>query len=68
MAKSTNVPSVRCPRCGRAQRAGRPSVIYWCDHCRVQFDDDPDEGGTYSDRNPGARMEREERRRIERRK
>jgi len=54
---------VRCPKCNRQYPQQRPDTIYWCNHCRCQFDDDPDEGGDYSDRNPSARIERQERRR-----
>jgi DNA-directed RNA polymerase subunit RPC12/RpoP len=54
--------TVRCPRCGRGQPYKSPQALYWCDHCRGMFDDDPDEGGTHSDLNPAARLEREERR------
>lgn len=57
------VPVVACPRCRRVQAARGPNAIYWCDVCKCQFDDDPDEGGNHDDRNPAARMEREERRR-----
>lgn len=59
-------PPVRCPRCNRPQRRQGPHSLYWCDHCRCQFDDSPDEGGDYSDRNPAARLEREEARRESR--
>lgn len=52
---------VHCPRCKRRQPARGPDAIYWCDHCQGQFDGDPDEGGSYSDRDPSARLEREER-------
>jgi len=36
--------------------------MYYCYRCKMQFDNDPDEGGDYSDWNPAARLEREERR------
>lgn len=50
---------VRCPRCNRKSApAGR---LWRCESCRMLHDDEPDEGGTYSDRDPSARMEREER-------
>ena len=53
---------VRCPGCKRPQpKRGGHSVIYWCEHCRCQFDDAPDEGSDYDDRNPARRLEREER-------
>lgn len=54
--------TVSCPQCGTKQTDRGSTAIYFCDKCRVQFDNDPDEGGTYSDRNPAARLEREERR------
>jgi ribosomal protein L37AE/L43A len=54
-------PLVYCPRCGRTQARRGPDSIYWCEHCRGCFDDDPGEGGTYSDRDPSARIERQER-------
>lgn len=52
---------IRCLRCGRTQPRRGPTAIYICEHCRAMFDDDPDEGGDFSDRNPAARLEREER-------
>lgn len=57
-------PKPRCPRCNR-----RKSVVqrldgdYLCTHCSAMFDNDPDEGGDYSERNPAARLERQERKR-----
>lgn len=54
-----------CPKCGRKSTVVEQGVIgdsYFCRECNMGFDDDPDEGGTYSDRNPAARLEREERR------
>jgi hypothetical protein len=33
----------------------------------IEFDDSPDEGGDFSDRNPAVRLEREERRAARRR-
>lgn len=51
---------VRCPRCHRPQAKRGPDAIYWCENCRCQFDDQPDEGGDYSDRDPSWRLEREE--------
>ncbi len=57
---------VRCPKCNRKQSA-RPGdvkdVLYWCPSCNMQFDAMPDEGSDYSDHNPAARMERQERQR-----
>jgi ribosomal protein L37AE/L43A len=60
----TTNATVSCPRCSRKQPRRTPDAIYWCENCRCQFDDDPDEGGDYSSRNPAARLEREERRRV----
>lgn len=59
--------TVRCPRCKRAVKKGERSD-YYCPSCDALFDDDPDEGGDYSDFNPAARIEREERRKLERRR
>jgi ribosomal protein L37AE/L43A len=53
---------VRCPKCGRPQTAGKGQDLFYCHECRMQFDNQPDEGGDYSDRSPSARLEREERR------
>ena len=52
---------VRCPKCGRKQTKQGPDTIYRCDRCQVSFDDDPDEGGTYSNRDPSARIQAAER-------
>ncbi len=59
---STTNEYVRCPKCGRKfeYREGN-SVIYHCGHCDIDFDNQPNEGGDYSHRNPAARLEREER-------
>lgn len=55
---------VKCPGCGKPQAADpNPDKIYYCPKCGAQFDSTPDEGGSYSDRNPAARLEREERER-----
>lgn len=56
-----SVPMVRCPKCGRIQPSRGNNAVYFCDHCRMMFDDNPDEGGDWSDRNPAARIERAER-------
>ena len=56
---------VRCPGCGGKQPRKLRDSIYWCDKCRCQFDDDPDEGGDYS-WDPTRRLEREERRAVRR--
>lgn len=50
-----------CPRCGR--RTQPQGGLHWCTHCRALFDDDPDEGGDYSDRDPSRRLVRAEGRR-----
>jgi len=57
-------PTVQCPGCRRKQpKRGGHDTIYWCNHCRCQFDDDPDEGGDYDDRSPSRRLEMSEKRR-----
>ena len=51
-----------CPVCKTAKHVhphGREE--FFCDKCKGLFSD-PNEGGDYSDRNPAARLEREERR------
>jgi ribosomal protein L37AE/L43A len=61
----SNGNQIPCPKCGRKQPAkANHSIhsIYYCSHCRMQFDGDADEGGTYSDYNPAVRLERDERR------
>lgn len=64
MPKPTK-PKPACPRCKQTKHVVSSSdgEIHRCDYCRVTFDNDPNEGGDYSDRNPSARMERSERRR-----
>lgn len=54
----------KCPVCNtnkgaRAQAGG----TYVCGKCHGQYDGHPDEGGDFSDRNPAARMQRQETRR-----
>lgn len=52
---------VACPKCGRRQDFNGAHAIYWCPSCRMQFDDDPDEGGSfYAD--PAKRLEKAEER------
>jgi len=52
----------RCPWCGTNRRVYEHGEReYFCSRCKRLFDDDPDEAGDYSDRNPAARLEREER-------
>jgi ribosomal protein L37AE/L43A len=52
-----------CPGCGRRKSVVRAGDLFKCTKCGALFDDDPDEGGDYSDRNPAARIDRMERRR-----
>lgn len=55
-------PQVKCPKCGRPQpKTLSADGIYWCSHCKMQYDDNPDEGGDYSNFDPSARLMREER-------
>jgi ribosomal protein L37AE/L43A len=50
-----------CPRCGQRKRiTALGDGTYLCASCGAWFDDDPDEGGEYSNRNPAARLERQE--------
>jgi ribosomal protein L37AE/L43A len=60
-------PTVACPKCGRQQPIRTADALYWCEHCRGQFDGQPEEGGDYSDRDPSARLERQERQQSGRR-
>jgi len=61
---------VKCPntKCGKLQpfRPGN-DVIYGCS-CGRQFDNDPDEGGTYHNRDASRRIEREDEARHQRQK
>lgn len=53
----------KCPRCKTARHVVKLG-LYLCQNCNGTFDEtDPDEGGDFDDRNPAARMEREERNR-----
>lgn len=61
-----NNQQVKCIRCGRVKSVSQAGGLYYCSHCGIQFDDDPDEGGDYGHR-PSARLEREERREQQRR-
>lgn len=60
---AANLP--KCPVCrsNKSVLARKGDATYQCLGCSAWFDSDPDEGGDYSDRNPAARLEREERRR-----
>ena len=55
----------KCPACGTAKQVhavGSCGDMFKCGRCGGLFDQDPDEGGSHSNFNPGARIEREERR------
>ncbi len=49
----------RCPLCHSKGKSAGPD-LFKCSKCGGLFDADPDEGGTVSNRNPAARMERAE--------
>ncbi len=53
-----------CPMCGHSRNASakRGEVNLFICSVHGLYDNDPSEGGTHSTFNPGARMEREERR------
>ena len=52
----------KCPKCGRNQKQPQGDTgEYWCKVCQMRYDDDPDEGGNYSDFNPTWRLEKSER-------
>lgn len=54
----------KCPKCGRRKAVipqGLRGDLFICTHCNHPFDSDPDEGGDYSDRDPSARLQRQER-------
>lgn len=53
----------RCPKDGRHKQTMQQVGGIYCHDCKAFYDDDPDEGGDYSDHNPAARLEREERQR-----
>jgi transposase-like protein len=58
-----------CPFCGdNRQVYEHGDRNFWCRRCNREFDDDPEEGGDYSDFDPAWRMERQERRRKRRAK
>jgi hypothetical protein len=40
--------------------------MYYCHSCQQQFDDCPDEGGDFDDRDPARRLVRREERRTRR--
>ena len=60
----TKLPKCQNARCGRRKTVRqRSDGQYVCSHCGCIWDAEPDEGGDYCDRNPAARLEREERQR-----
>ena len=60
--------TVRCPKCGRKQPLSKtPHDTYYCEWCRMMFDDEPDEEGDYCT-DPTRRLMREEGRRERRRR
>jgi ribosomal protein L37AE/L43A len=63
MAATPQPPTPQCPHCGKKGRVVRAGAMWRCRTCEGFFDDEPDEGGDYSDRDPTARLERQERRR-----
>ena len=53
-----------CPACGTNRQVKPLGVVgdmFHCCRCGGGFDCDPEEGGTHSDWNPAARLERAER-------
>lgn len=60
---------VSCPGCGRKQpHSGRRGTLYYCEVCRCQFDDDPDEGSPTTYNDPVKSLEAKERRGQRRRR
>ena len=50
----------KCPKCGSNRQVYEDGDRgFWCDSCKVAFDNDPDEGGTHSN-DPTKRIERTE--------
>lgn len=64
MAKEQLPPCPRCKSNKQVNRHGREE--FFCGKCSGIFDGDPDEGGTHSNK-PSGRLEREERRKDQRR-
>lgn len=61
-------PMPKCPCCGSSKQVypdGHRN--FFCRTCKRVFDNEPDEGGEYSDFDPSWRMEREERKGRKRR-
>lgn len=64
----TGVPTAQpaCPICNKrtsVKAVGCSGTVFFCRDCQAAFDTEPDEGGDFDDRNPAARLEREERHR-----
>lgn len=57
----------RCPFCNSKKIVASGPRNFFCHDCKATFDSEPSEGGDYSDRNPGARIERKEREQQQRR-
>lgn len=65
---STKPQFPRCPACNTAKNVkpfGLTGALFHCSRCHGTFEPD-NEGGDYSDRNPAARLLREERRQVSR--
>jgi hypothetical protein len=58
--------SPKCIGCGRRKSVQAVGEFFKCSACGALFDSDPSEGGSHSDRNPAARLEREDRAREQR--
>lgn len=52
----------KCPFCGSKDQQETNRRTLYCRTCRREWSD-PDEGGDYSNHNPAARLEREDRER-----
>lgn len=55
-----------CPACGCKKADPQKGGFFRCTRCDGLYDSDPSEGGDHHDRNPAARLEREERQRTKR--
>lgn len=51
--------SPRCPLC-KTKGVQLSEHMWRCNGCDVYFDEDPDEGSDYSDRDPSWRLQRQE--------
>lgn len=50
-----------CPKCKRRKDVSEAGDrMFYCHDCKMQFDDQPNEGGDHDDKNPARRLEREE--------